>query len=205
MKKRPRGGAARANLTKEKILVEAARVFNRRGYDAATLGEIADRLGVTQAALYYYVKSKDDVLYQCHKKANELGMHAIHVALAQTSAPDAQLRILFREYIEGMTDQLAGAVVLLYEGALPSRLHRQILKERDEYESLLRGIIKAGVEGGLFRSCTPKVIGFAILGALNWISRWYRPDGPLRAKDIAEEFGDCFVRGLLRAPAAEGL
>src|SRR3989338_104317 len=138
--KRARGGAARAHLTRDKILVEAARVFNRRGYDAATLGDIADALGVTQAALYYHVKNKEDVLYQCHKKANELGMHAIRTALAQTSAPDDQLRILFREYIEGMTDQLAGAVVLLYEGALSPPLHRRILKERDEYENLLREI-----------------------------------------------------------------
>jgi TetR/AcrR family transcriptional regulator len=194
----------RDHLTREKILAESARVFNRRGYHATTLDDIARALGVTKAALYYYVRNKEDVLFQCHQKALDLAIDAVRSAVLQSSAPDEQLRLVFRRYIEGMTDQLAGAVVLLYEGALSPALHRTILAQRDEYEGLLRRIIEDGTARGIFVPCDAKLIGFAILGALNWIPRWYDPNGPVSPKDIATTFAEYFVRGLLTTPTTRG-
>lgn len=186
----------RLSLTREKILAESARVFNRRGYDAATLDEIAQALGVTKAALYYHVKNKEDLLLQCHQKALDIAINAVRTALAEASEPDEQLRIVLTRYIGGMTDQLAGIVVLLYEGALSASHYRQIMEQRDEYERLLRGIVDAGIESGVFVPCDSRLVGFAILGALNWIPRWYRPGGPRTPKEIAEAFSKFFVRGL---------
>jgi TetR/AcrR family transcriptional regulator len=192
-------------LTRERILAESARVFNRRGYRTTTLEDIAEALGVTRAALYYYVESKEDLLFQCHQKALDLAIGAVRAALARTPAPDEQLRLVFRQYIEGMTDQLAGAVVLLFEGALSAELHRRIMTQRDEYEGLLRDIIARGVAQKVFVPCDPKLIVFAILGALNWISRWYNPDGPRPAHEIGAAFAEYFVRGLLRGPGAAAI
>lgn len=194
---------SRADRTRERILAESARVFNRRGYHATTLEEIARALGVTKPALYYYVKSKEDLLFQCHQKALDIAMGAVRAALAETAAPDEQLRLVFRRYIEGMTDELSGFVVLLYEGALSPPLHRQILAQRDEYEGLLRAMIERGVRAGIFVPCDPRLIGFAILGALNWITRWYHPDGPASPREIASTFATYFVRGLQRRPSTD--
>ncbi|MBI2206256.1 MAG: TetR/AcrR family transcriptional regulator [Candidatus Rokubacteria bacterium] len=196
---------ARPNVTRERILAESARVFNRRGYDATTLDDIARALGVTKAALYYYVENKEDVLYQCHTKALDLATDAVQTALAQTPAPDEQLRIVFRRYIEGMTDQLAGAVVLLYEGALSPALNRRILDRRDAYERMLRGIVEDGIARGIFVPCDSKLVVFAILGALNWIPRWYDAAGPRAATDIATSFAEFFVRGLSTNPSSTTL
>ena len=193
----------RLNLTREKILAESARVFNRRGYDAATLDEIAQALGVTKAALYYYVRNKEDLLLQCHQKALDIAIDAVHTALAEAREPDEQLRMVFTRYIGGMTDQLAGIVVLLYEGALSPDHYHQIMKQRDEYEQLLRGIIEAGVRSGVFVPCDARLVGFAILGALNWIPRWYRPGGPRTPKEIAVAFSEYFVRGLQTHPSTD--
>ncbi len=193
----------RLNLTREKILAESARVFNRRGYDAATLDEIAQALGVTKAALYYHVTNKEDLLLQCHQKALDIAINAVRTALAEASEPDEQLRLVLTRYIGGMTDELAGIVVLLYEGALSTSHYHQIMEQRDEYERLLRGIIEAGVKSGVFVPCDARLIGFAILGALNWIPRWYKPDGPRTPKEIAAAFSEYFVRGLQTHPVTD--
>ncbi len=192
----------RLNLTREKILVESARVFNRRGYDAATLDEIAQALGVTKAALYYHVRNKEDLLLQCHQKALDIAINAVRTALAEASAPDEQLRIVLTRYIDGMTDQLAGIVVLLYEGALSTSHYHQIMEQRDEYERMLRGIVDAGVRSGVFVPCDSRLVGFAILGALNWIPRWYKPGGPRTPNEIAAAFSEYFVRGLQTHPSS---
>lgn len=192
----------RLNLTRERILAESARVFNRRGYDAATLDDIAQALGVTKAALYYHVKNKEDLLLQCHQKALDIAINAVRTALAEASEPDEQLRVVLTRYIGGMTDQLAGIVVLLYEGALSSSHYHQIMEQRDEYERMLRGIVDEGVRSGVFVPCDSRLIGFAILGALNWIPRWYKPGGPRTPKEIAAAFSEYFVRGLQAHPSS---
>ena len=195
----------RADRTRQRILAESARVFNRRGYHATTLDDIAHALGITKPALYYYVKNKGDLLFQCHQKALDIAMDAVRNALASASRPDEQLRLVFTRYIEGMTDELSGLVVLLYEGALSPDLHKRILEQRDEYEGMLRAMIDAGVAQGVFAPCNSKLVVFAILGALNWISRWYDPSGPATAAEIADTFSWYLVRGLERCPSPEGM
>ncbi len=195
------GGAgdrrARASLSRERILAEAARVFNRLGYHGTTLDDIARALGVTKAALYYYVRSKEELLFQCCRVPIQMGLDGIRRAQAEVSAPDEQLRLALASYIEGMTDQFSGSVVLLEEGALCPEHQREVIAGRDEYERQLRGIIERGIAGGVFVPCDPRLVGFAILGAMNWIPRWYSPEGERSGKEIADAFSSYLVRGLL--------
>jgi TetR/AcrR family transcriptional regulator len=200
---RRQSSGSRFSLTREKILQESARVFNRRGYHGTTLDDIARALGVTKAALYYYVKSKEELLYQCHQASLDIGIEGIRQAIAKASTPDEQLRIALAYYIEGMTDQLTGTVVLLDEGALSPRRHRRIIERRDEYERMLRKLIEEGIAAGVFTACDPKLVGFAILGAMNWIPKWYTPTGERSAKEIAEAFSAYLVRGLQKFPSME--
>jgi TetR/AcrR family transcriptional regulator len=199
----PHNSSSRADRTRQKILAESARVFNRRGYHAATLDEIARAIGMTKPALYYYVKSKEDLLFQCHQKALDIATDAVRIAMASAEAADERLRIVLTRYIEGMTAELSGFVVLLHEGALSPTLHRCILEQRDHYEGTLRTIVEQGIETGVFVPCNPKLVCFAILGALNWIPRWYNPEGLASSKEIAAAFAEFFVRGLMRHPSNE--
>jgi len=200
---RRRSPGSRLSLTREKILQESARVFNRRGYHGTTLDDIARALGVTKAALYYYVKSKEELLYQCHQASLDIAIEGIRRAIAKASTADEQLRIALAYYIEGMTDQLTGTVVLLEEGALSPRRHRRVIERRDGYERMLRTLIEEGIAAGVFVPCDPKLVGFAILGAMNWIPKWYTPTGRCSAKEIAEAFAAYLVRGLQRDPSTE--
>jgi TetR/AcrR family transcriptional regulator len=194
-----------AHLTREKILAVSARVFNRRGYHGTTLDDIGRALGVRKAALYYHVKNKEELLFQCHLAAVDIGMEGFRRALAQPGAPDEHLRAALAYYIEEMADQLKGTVVLLEDGALSPDLHARIVERRDEYERTLRQVIADGVAAGIFVSCDPKIAAFVILGAIHWIPKWYRQGGPCSAKEIAEAFSAYLVRGLQKRPALEFL
>lgn len=186
----------RAPLTREQILAVSAHVFNQRGYRGTTLDDIARALGVTKAALYYHVKSKEQILFLCHQLALDIAMEGFRRAKALPLPPDEQLRIALTHYIEAMADQLKGTVVLLEQGALSPRLHARIVAKRDEYERTLRGVIAEGIEAGAFMPCDPKIVGFALLGAVHWIPKWYSPTGSRSAGEIAAQFADYLVRGL---------
>lgn len=194
----------RANLSRARILAEAARIFNRLGYHGATLDDVARALGVTKAALYYHVANKEELLFQCCRVPIEIGLEGIRKAVAQAGAPDEQLRLALACYIEGMTDQLRGSVVILEEGTLSPAHYRWVRDGRDEYERELRGIIARGIAAEVFVPCDPRVVGFAILGAMNWIPKWYDPDGSRTGKEIAEAFASYLVRGLLRDSKGDG-
>ena len=203
MRKRKAAQRGGRELTRERILAVSGRVFNQRGYHGTTLDDIARALGVTKAALYYHVKNKEELLFQCHQLALDIGMEGFHRALAQPAPPDEQLRVALAHYIEGMADQLKGTVVLLEQGALTPRHHRRIVRSRDEYEQALRKMIAGGITAGVFVPCDPKLVGFAILGAVHWIPKWYHPAGSSPAREIAEAFAAYLVRGLTKQPSPD--
>jgi len=196
---RPRSGLSRA-----RILTEAARIFNRLGYHGTTLDDVARALGVSKAALYNHVASKEELLFQCCKVPIEIGLEGIRRAQVEATEPDEQLRQALAAYIEGITDHLRGSVVILEEGALAPEHAREVKAGREEYERQLRGIIVRGVEADVFVACDPPIVGFALLGAMNWIPKWYRPDGRRSGREIAKILSSYLVRGLqapARAPA----
>lgn len=188
----------RHELRRETILQAAAHCFNRNGYHGTTIGDIAQELGVSKAALYYYVKSKEEVLFLCHQASMDLGMEGLRRAEALGGTAGERLRTALQYFIEQMAENLKGCFVMLEGGMLGPRLHRQVVKRRDEYEHRLRDLVAEGVASGAFVPCNPKVIVFAMLGAVNWVQKWYSPDGEVAAKDIAETFAAYLVRGLER-------
>ncbi len=191
----------RSRLTVENILAESARLFNRRGYHGTSLTDIARAFGVTKAALYYHVKSKEDIVFRCYQRVLDLGMEGLDHAHAQAASPEEELTLALRYYIKGLTDQWSGAVVLLGERALSPRQHARILRRRDEYERRIRDIIRKGITAGVFMPYDPQLVGFAILGAVNWILKWYNPGGERSAKEIAEVLSSYLVRGLQTHPS----
>jgi TetR/AcrR family transcriptional regulator len=195
-------GATRVGLTRERILAESARVFNRRGYHGTTLDDIAQALHVTKAALYYHVKSKEEVLFLCHLRSLEIAKEGLDLARARSADVAERLRIALRHYVQRMTDQLTASVALLEDGAISPSLQRRLIEKRDAYERELRALIEAGIADGTFRPCSTKLVGFAILGAVNWIPKWFDPAGPCSGAEVADIFADYLVRGMLARPAS---
>lgn len=181
------------------IIRSAAEVFRRKGYHGATMEEIAAQLRMTKGNLYYYFANKEEILYACHKRSLEIGFNALKLALDSEKPADERLRLVLKHYIRGLTDELRGSVILLEEGSLSQEHRREIVRLRDKYECGLRQLIDEGIKGRRFVESMAKVEGFIILGAVNWISKWYAPDGELSPDAVAEMFADRLVRGMLRS------
>lgn len=191
----------RHDVRRETIVQQAALCFNRKGYHGTTIDDIARELKVSKAALYYYVKNKEEILFRCHEMSLDMALEGLRRAEQLPLPADEKLRIALQHYIEAMTDRLKACVVLLEEGMLSRSLHRRIVRRRDEYERALRLLVSDGVASGVFVECDPRMAVFVILGAVNWIPKWYRPEGALPGKTIAEMVAGQLVRALQRSPA----
>ena len=186
-----------AQRKREAILKEAARAFNRKGYAATNLDEIAATLGVTKPALYRYVKDKEDLLLACHQLSLDLAAEGIERA-EQTGGPaDVRLKTALSHLIEGLTSELSGCVMLLERGALSEDKERALIKKRDAFEHKLRAIVKEGIGSGVFVHCDPRVAVLTMLGAINWITKWHQPQGTYPPEELATIIAEQLIRGIL--------
>jgi hypothetical protein len=101
-------------------------------------------------------------------------------------------------FVHTILDELRGTALTLDPEALSPPLFTRIVARRDQFDHGLRRIIQQGIDQGLFTPGDPKMIAFAIVGAVNWIVRWYSPGGPMLPTDIGEAFADYLVGGLRR-------
>lgn len=180
---------------REEILRAALHAFRERGYHATTLDHIAARLDLRKTALYHYFPDKEAILYQCHRDSLSK-LDRILDEAGRIEGPRDQLRHVIREHVRVMTDTLQGSPLAFEVSSFPPKRRKEIIAARDRYERELRRMLERGMEDGAFRPVDAKVASFAILGAINWIARWYRPGGPLRAEEIGEMFASHLLDGI---------
>jgi AcrR family transcriptional regulator len=191
---KPANGADR----RIEILKSAAAAFRRRGYLGASVDEIASALEMTKGNLYYYFENKEEILYACHDYSLDVLLTLMAQVQAEPSSPDEKLRKLILAFIHTMLDELQGTALTLDLQALSPALLKRIIAKRDRFDRGLREIIQQGIDQQLFRAGDPKMIGFAMMGAVNWITKWFDPTGPMSSEQIGQRFADYLVGGLLR-------
>jgi AcrR family transcriptional regulator len=179
------------------ILKSAAAAFRRRGYHGASVDEIASALDMTKGNLYYYFENKEEILFACHDYSLDELLALMDEVRAGTTRPDDKLRRLILAFIHMMLDELQATALTLDLQALSPALLKRIIAKRDRFDHGMRDIIQQGMDQGLFRPGDPKMIGFAIMGAVNWITKWFDPAGPMTSEDIGQRFADYLVGGLL--------
>ena len=175
------------------ILRAAARVFRQRGIAAAGMREIAEEAGLSPGNLYHYFSGKDEILLFCQERTVERMLEAAQQA--RGSAVD-RLRAVLRAHVHCMLDELEGATAHLDIESLPPKLRAPMIEKRDAYERAVRAIVAAGVKSREFARCDAALVTRAMLGAVNWTARWYRPDGPQGVDEIADGLADYLVKGL---------
>lgn len=181
---------------RDEILRSALRAFRENGYHATTLEDIAERLGLRSTALYHYFPDKEAILYQCHRRSLDQVVPLIDEARERYETASDRLAYVIREHVRVMTDTLEGSPLAFEVPALSPAHQIEVVAARDRYEQGLRAIVAQGVECCEFRPVDPKIAVFAILGAINWIARWYRPDGSLHAPELGAQFAEHLVGGL---------
>jgi TetR/AcrR family transcriptional regulator len=178
------------------ILHAALIAFREKGYHTTTLEDIADRLGVRKTALYHYFPDKESILYECHRESLAEIARLIEEAQSCCETAAERLAYLIREHVRVMTETLEGSPLAFEVPALSGERRDEVIAARDRYERVLRGLIEQGIADGEFRDVDPKLAVFAILGSINWIARWYRPEGGVGAAQLGSRFADYLIHGL---------
>jgi AcrR family transcriptional regulator len=171
-------------------------VFRARGYARTGMREVATAADLSPANLYYYFAGKDELLFFCQDRSLDRMLTAVTAIARRRLAPEGRLRAVVRTHLSLVLDQLDGAAAHLELDALPPALRRRVVAKRDRYERAVRRIVTAGIRAGAFVPCDAALVTRALLGALNWTARWYRPEGPAAPGAVAEAFADYLVRGL---------
>jgi TetR/AcrR family transcriptional regulator len=185
------------------ILKTAAAAFRRRGYHGASVDEIASALSMTKGNLYYYFKNKEDILYACHDYSLNLILGVMDEIRAEPISADEKLRKLVIAFVHLIIDELHSTALTLDLQALSPSLLRKVIARRDRFDRGLRAIIQEGVDEGLFTPVDTKLVAFAIMGAVNWIPKWFDPEGDATSARVGETFAAYLLAGLRRATRSE--
>jgi AcrR family transcriptional regulator len=180
------------------ILEAAARVFHEKGYESTSIQDIADSVGILKGSLYYYITSKEDLLYEIIQGVHQEALKNLDLIASLEGTALQKLRAFVVVHVRHNAENLVRMGVFFkdFRSLSPER-RRIIVAERDRYDAFVRGLIRAGQEEGtICPDLHPKLTGITILGMLNWIYQWYRPDGEMSAAEIAIDYADFVVAGV---------
>lgn len=184
---------------KKEILSISAELMRHRGYENTTVRDIASRANMEAASLYNHIQSKDSILSDiCFSLADELEKGILEVNDIYFNAQE-KLGMAIDSHIEILTKQIDESYVFIHEWRhLSAERLSKFTERRDAYEKQFRSILRLGEQEGSFRDLDEKFAVITILSALNAVIEWYKPDGPLSAKQVAQKLTDFILTGLLK-------
>ena len=189
-----------ANL--EEIIAAAAKVFQTKGYHAATVQDIADAVGILKGSLYHHVKSKEDLLYLIVKEP----IGRMYERMSEIAAGDRpageKLRRAIHAHLEAFDQHYPHLFVYLHEREEMKRRFREQFKlSPKQYERCWQQILREGVKSGEFRAdLDVPVVSYGLLGMVNWLYKWYDPRGRLGVREVAGQLSALALAGLAAAP-----
>lgn len=181
------------------VLEAAARVFHARGYTDASVQQVADELGILKGSLYHYIKTKEDLLYGLlegvHREVREI---LTEVAAAPDLDPVDRLRLYVTRQIEYNVRNLVRISVYYHDfQRLGPERRKTIYAQRREHETFVADLIRQAQDSGAADpDRNPQVLANCVFGTIIWIYRWYRPRGPISARDLAMTGADFAVAGI---------
>ena len=186
-------------MTRDDILEAAAQVFRQKGFHGASMADIAEAVSLQKASLYHHVSSKQEILFELLDRALEMLLDRISPIARLDLPADERLCQMIREYLQILAENMDLSAVLLFEHrSLEGRQHARHVPNRDKFENLWREVLKDGVRSKQFGCDDIPLTARALLGIMNWTITWYRPDGSLTIKQIADSYTRLLLNGLLR-------
>jgi AcrR family transcriptional regulator len=193
--------------TLDDIVAAAAKVFRTKGYHAATVRDIAEEVGILKGSLYHHFESKEALLYLVVKEPIAQ-MYRTMAAIAEADLPaNEKLRRAILAHLQAFDRHYPHLFVYLREREELKRRFREMIGfSPKEYERCWQQILREGIEQGEFRSDLDiQVTSYGLLGMLNWCYKWYDPQGRLSVKEVAEQFTQLALSGIVRGvPRAAG-
>jgi AcrR family transcriptional regulator len=194
--------------SRQEILRTAARLFQQRGYDATSMNDVAAALKLSKGGLYHHFQSKDEILFEIMNHAMEITQERVLSPVRGIADPAERLRALIRLHIEVVLSPRDREItVMLHENhPLPPALRKRINARKKDYIHFLENLM-AEVQNQAHRDqaqpshhakgkVSPRAAAFALLGMINWIYQWYKPEGELQAQNLIPQFTDLIFGGI---------
>ncbi|MCW5772766.1 MAG: TetR family transcriptional regulator, partial [Rhodospirillaceae bacterium] len=185
----------------ERVLTEAARLFAEKGVEGTSLTDIANALGMTRGAIYYYFTNKEALLEALVAGLAETAVREIEIwRRAVTGSPAARLKSFMQQRLRSLLGRgTKFRILITAERALPPELHRRHVAAMRQVYDEYAAIIREGVVSGDFRQVDEHFAAFALIGIVNWTAWWYNPEKNPDPEKIVEQLSEMSVRALSRA------
>ena len=199
---------SRYDQKSEFILRTSARIFAEKGYHSTSMRDISRATGVSLAGLYYYCKSKEELLFliqdNCFGRVHE----RLQERLKETSGAVEKLRLVIENHLSFFAANMAEMKVLSHEAdSLAGEMHAHVSGKKQQYTRLVRKILsevqQTRADGAPKVDLT--VATYALFGMMNWIYNWYDPSGKLSVNDLVDNISRLFLSGFLAGAAGDAL
>lgn len=184
------------DIKKEAVLLAAAKLFNKQGFHATSLEEVARSLNVTKPTIYHYFSNKDAILFECVK----LGLRDIRAVAENAEQTKStgidKLQLLIQGYVKVISDEFGRSVALTSDKEMTEGSRMKFRELKRQIDEIIRRVIEAGMSDGSIAKGDVKLISFAIAGAVNGLAQWYNPEGELSVEQIAKNLAINLTTGI---------
>jgi AcrR family transcriptional regulator len=200
------GSARRYGRRRQEVLQAAIKLFSEQGYEATSLLEVAEAVGLLKGSLYYYARSKEDLLYAIISEFHDDGVRLLAELENSTDDPIAKMETFIRVGVIYMLSHRAEGIIFFHDAKALNDQRQQILRrQRRQMRESLEGIIRSGQEQGLIRqSLDPRVVSIAVNGAVNWLAMAEPVGKNTKASysKFADQYTELLMRSLVAAPVS---
>jgi AcrR family transcriptional regulator len=185
----------------DEIITAAAKVFQTKGYHAASVQDIADEVGILKGSLYHHFDSKEELLYLIVKEPISRLYETVGEIVAMDLPASEKLCRSIAAHLEAFDRHYPHLFVYLRETEdLKRRFRATTQLSPKQYERFWQQILREGMKTGEFRAdLDVQVISYGLLGMLNWLYKWYDPRGRLSVREVADQFSALALAGLADA------
>jgi AcrR family transcriptional regulator len=195
--KRPKPTSAKSQYWRPLILDKAASLFNDVGYQATTMDDLADAVGLAKPSLYYYFRSKEEILFEISNSMINSLVSSLEARANAGLTPSQLILEAMADVIEATVSDPGRMRVLVEHDADLSPDQMAVISEhRQRYQSLLEGILTEAIAAGEMRPVDVSLAARAVFGMCNWTYRWFGPDTPYKPREIVYAFWDIVNKGI---------
>jgi AcrR family transcriptional regulator len=183
---------------KSEIYKTVAALFADKGYERTSIRDITRELGMSTSSLYYYFKSKEELLFDLMNDGMDESLSEVEVICGSTLSPSEKMEKAVRFYTTFYASNRERLILLVHDIDSLNNSYKEVLIQKEQrHAELLKNILQDLKNEGRLKDLHPTVAAFAFYGMIHWLFKWYDPQGPINPDDLADSFLEIFTRGVL--------